>query len=117
VVEEERATFLHRFNGDRGRDGCITEPQPRATKRLGMIAFSFGSGQLAIGGVIPKVGAAGMEKGARQHAERPDEMAGIAALKSGPGKLLKKFLESLLRLRRVPGPRISAVNCQSAPFA
>jgi hypothetical protein len=82
-----------------------------------MFAVGFGSGEFTVGGATPKVDVAGMEEGASKGAKRPDEMAGIAALKSRPGKLQKKFLESLLRLRRVPGPRISAVNCQSAPFA
>jgi hypothetical protein len=117
VVEEERATFLDCFNGDRWRNGWITGPQARASKRLGMIAVSFGSGELTVRGATPKVDVTGMEKGACEDAERPDEMVGIAALKGGLGKLQKKFLESLLRLRRVFAPRISGVNCQCAPFA
>jgi hypothetical protein len=117
VVEEERATFLNRFNGDRGRDGWITGPQARAPKRLDMIAVRFGSDEFTVGGATPKVDVAGMEKGAGEGAKRPEEMAGIAALKSGPGELQKKVLESLIRLRRLSGPRISCVNCQCAPFA
>jgi len=117
VVEEERATFLYRFNGDGRGDGWITGAQAGTTKRLGMIALGFGSGELTVGGATPKVDVAGMEEGASEGAERPDEMAGIAALKSGPGKLQKKLLESVLRLRRVSGSRISGVNCQCAPFA
>jgi len=57
-----------------------------------------------------------MEEGASEGAEGPDKLAGIAALKSGPGKLQEKLLKSLVRLRRVPGPRISSMGCQCAPF-
>jgi hypothetical protein len=117
VVQEERATFLNRFNGDGWRNGWIPSAQARAAKRFGLIAVGFSPGKLAVGGIIPKVGAAGMEETASEDAERPDEMAGIAALKSGLGKLQKKLLERLVRLRRVPTPRISTVNCQCAPFA
>ena len=117
VVQEERATFLNRFNGDGWRNGGIPSAQARAAKRLLLIAVGFSPGKLAVGGIIPKVGAAGMEETAGELAERPDEMAGIAALESGPGKLQKKLLESLVRLRRVSAPRISTVNCQCAPFA
>jgi hypothetical protein len=117
VVQEDWATFLNRFNGDGWRNRWITGAQARAAKRFGLIAVGFGASKLAVGGTIPKVGAAGMEEGASEDAERPDEMAGIAALESGLGKLQKKFLESLVRLRRVSAPRISTVNCQYAPFA
>ena len=48
-----------------------------------------------------------MEEGASEGAEGTDELARIAALKSGPGKLQEKLLESLLRLRRVSELRIS----------
>ena len=57
-----------------------------------------------------------MEEGASEGTERPDEVAGIAALKSGPGKLQEKLLEGLVRLRRVAGTRISGVGCQCAPI-
>jgi hypothetical protein len=55
-----------------------------------------------------------MEEGASEGAERPDELAGIVALESGPGKLQEKLLEGFVRLRRVAGPRISSVGCQCA---
>jgi len=53
-----------------------------------------------------------MEEGASKGAEGPDQLAGIGALKSGPGKLQEKLLERLVRLRRIAGTRVSAVGCQ-----
>ena len=67
---------------------------------------------LTVGGATPKVGAARMEEGASKGAEGPDQLAGIGALKSGPGKLQEKLLERLVRLRRIAGTRVSAVGCQ-----
>ncbi len=58
-----------------------------------------------------------MKESASEGAEGPNELAGIATLKSGPGQLEEKFLESLLRLRRFARPRISCVGCQCAPIA
>jgi len=49
-----------------------------------MVAVGLGSDEFTVGGATPKVGAAGMEEGAGEGAERKDELAGIAALKSGP---------------------------------
>jgi hypothetical protein len=111
VVEEEGATPLNRFNGDGWTTGA------HVTKTLGMVAVGFGSDELTVGGTTPKVGAAGMEEGAGEGAEGQDELAGIAALESGPGKIAEKLLEGLLRLRRFVGPRISGVGCQWAPIA
>jgi hypothetical protein len=82
-----------------------------------LVAVGFGSDEFAIGGATPKIGAAGMEEGASEGAEGPDELAGIAALESGPGKLQEKLLEGLVRLRLVAGTRISGVGCQWAPIA
>jgi len=113
VVDEKRATLLNRIHGD----GCITGAPADATKGLRPVSVGFGSHKFTGGRVTPKVSAAGMEEGASQGAEGPDELAGIAALKGGPGKLQEKLLESLLRLRRVLGPRISGIGCQCAPFA
>jgi hypothetical protein len=117
VVEEEGATPLNRFNSDGWGDRWITSAQAQATKGLGVVAVGFGSDELTVGGATPKVGAAGMEEGASEGAEGQDELAGIAALESGPGKLLEKLLENLLRLRRFAGPRISCVGCQCTPLA
>jgi hypothetical protein len=117
VVKEKGATFLNRFNGNGWGGGWITGAQARAPKRLGVIALGFGSGQFTVGGATPKVHVAGTKEGSSENAERTHEMARIATLKSGSGKLQKKLLERLLRLRRVLGPRISGVNCQCAPFA
>jgi len=105
---------LNRIHGD----GCIADSPSDATKGLGLAAFGigFGSDQLTVSGATPIVGAAGLEERAREDAKRPDELAGIAALKSGPGKLQEKLLERLVRLRRIAGPRISGVGCQRAPL-
>jgi len=113
VINKKGAPLLHRIHGD----GCITGAPADATKGLGLIGVGFGSDEFKIGGATPEVGAAGMEEGTGKCAEGPDELAGIAALKSGPGKLQEKFLESLVRLRRFAGPRISVVGCQWSPFA
>jgi hypothetical protein len=95
-------------------EGDIAGAQAHATKGLGLVAVGFSSDELTVGGAAPKVGAADMEEGASDGAEGPDELAGIAALEGGPGKLQEKFLEGLVRLRRVVGPRISGVGCQCA---
>jgi len=57
-----------------------------------------------------------MEKSASKGAERQDELAGITALESSAGKLQKKLLEILLRLRRVLQPRVSCESFQCTPF-
>jgi hypothetical protein len=116
VVEEERATPLNRLHGDGWGIGRICGAQANTTKGLGLIAIGFGTDKLTVGGVAPKIGAAGMEEGASEGAEGTDELAGIAALKDGPGKLEEKLLKSLVRLRRVSGLRISVRGCQCAPF-
>jgi hypothetical protein len=53
--------------------------------------------------------------GASEGAKRAEELAGIMVLKSGAGKLQEKLLESLVRMRRNRGPRISGVGCQCSP--
>ena len=113
VVEEEGATPLNRLKGDRR----LTGTQANATKRLGLVGIGFGPDELTAGGATPKVSAAGMEESAREGAEGADELAGIAALESGPGKLQEELLKGLVRLRRVPGLRISIIAGQCAPFA
>ncbi len=115
AIDEEGAALLNRLNGD----GRIAGPPPDTTKGLGLVAFCvrLGSDELAVGGTTPIVGAAGVKEGASEDAKGPNELARIAALKSGPGKLQEKLLERLVRLRRVAGPRISAVSCQRTPIA
>ena len=113
VVEEEGTTPLNRLSGDR----WITGAQTSATKGLGLVAIGFGPYELTAGGATPKVSAAGMEESTSEGAEGADELAGITALKSGPGKLQEKLLKCLVRLRRVAGLRISVIACQCAPFA
>ena len=117
VVEEEGTTLMHRLNSNGWGDGWICGTQADATKGLGMVAIGFGSDEFTVGGTTPKISAAGVKEGAREGAERPDDLAGIAALKSGPGKLQEKLLESLVRLRHAAGTRITGVGCQWAPSA
>jgi len=58
-----------------------------------------------------------MEVGTSEGTKGPDKLAGIAVVKSGPGKLQEKLLESFVRLRRVAGTRISGVGSQCATIA
>jgi hypothetical protein len=108
MIDEKGAPPLNRIHGNR----CITSPPADATKGLGLIGVGFCSDELTVGGATPKVGSAGTEEGASEGAEGPDEMGGLGALKSGPGKLQEKLLEGLVRLRRVAGTRVSGVGCQ-----
>ena len=112
MIDEKGTTLLNRIHGDR----CITGPPADATKGFGLIGVGLRSDEFTVGGATPKVGAAGTEEGASEGAEGPDELAGIGALKSGPGKLQEKFLERLVRLRRVAGSRVSGMGCQCAPI-
>jgi hypothetical protein len=57
-----------------------------------------------------------LKKNAGEGAESLDQMARIAALERRPRQLQKKFLESLVRLRRLARSRISGEACQSAPI-
>jgi len=52
-----------------------------------LVAIGFSPDELTAGGAPPKVSAGGMEESASEGAEGADELAGIAALESGPGKL------------------------------
>jgi hypothetical protein len=49
-----------------------------------VIAVGFRSYEFTVWGTTPKVGTAGVEEGAREGTKRQEELAGIAALKSGP---------------------------------
>jgi hypothetical protein len=113
VIDEKGAASLHRIQGE----GRIPGSPAHATKGVGVIGVGFGSDQFTVGGATPEVGATGVEEGTGEGAEGPDELAGIAAVKSGPGKLQEKSLEGLVRLRRCAGPRISGVGFQWSPFA
>ena len=108
MIDEEGTTLLDCIHGDR----CITGTPADATKGLGLVGVGLGSDEFTVGGATPKVGAAGMEEGASEGAEGPDQVAGIGALKGGAGKLQEKLLERLVRLRRVAGARFSGVGCQ-----
>ena len=128
MIDEKGTTLLHRIHGD----GGITGKPADATKGFGFvgvgvgagvgvgvegIAFDvgFGSYQFTVGSKTPKISAMGVKKNAREGAKGSDELTGIAALKSSPGKLQEKLLESLVRMRRNRGPRISGVGCQCSP--
>src|SRR5208337_1530430 len=113
MIDEKGATLLNRVHGD----GCITGAPADTTKGLGLIGIRFGSNELTVGRTTPKVGAAGLEEGSGEGAEGPEELAGIAALKSRPGKFQEKLLERLVRLRRFAATRISGGGCQCAPIA
>jgi hypothetical protein len=113
MIDKKGTTPLNRIHGD----GCITGAPADAPKGLGLVGVGLCSDELTVGGATPKVGAAGMEEGASESAEGPYELAGIGALKSGPGKLQEKLLERLVRLRRIAGTRFSGVGCQCAPIA
>ena len=109
VIDEKGAASLHRFKGNR----CIPGAPANATKGVGIIGIGFSSDQFAVGGSAPIIGTAGTEEGARNHAKRTNQVAGIAGLKSGTREFQKKFLECLLRVRRIIWTRISRVACQS----
>ena len=113
MIDEKGTTHLNRIHGDR----CITGPPADATKGFGLIGVGLGSDELTVRGATPKVGSARLEEGSSKGAKGPDQLAGIGALKSGPGKLQEKFLERLVRLRRIARTRFSAVGCQCAPIA
>jgi hypothetical protein len=117
VVEEDGAALLDGLHGDRRGDGFIAGAEACATKGAGLVAIGFGAKQIAVGTASPKVSCAGLKEDARLCAEGTDELAGIGALKSGTGKLEKKFLERIVRLRQVAGTRIRRMGVQWAPFA
>jgi hypothetical protein len=82
-----------------------------------LIGVRLRADELAVGGEIPEVGAAGVEINTSERAKRANEMAGIAVLKNGPGERQKKLLESLVKLRRIAGTRISRGSCQGSPIS
>jgi len=77
-----------------------------------LIGVGLGADERAIGGKIPEIGAAGVKVSTRVSAKKTNELGGIAVLRSGLGKLEKKLLERLVRLRRVAGTRNSRWGCQ-----
>jgi hypothetical protein len=115
MIDEKGTTLLDRIHGDRRITGAPAD----AAKGLGLVGVGVGlcSDELTVRGATPKVGSAGLEEGASKGAKGPDQLAGIGALKSGPGKLQEKLLERLVRLRRIARTRFSAVGCQCAPIA
>src|ERR1700732_3996064 len=113
MIDEKGTTLLDRIHGDRRITGAPAD----AAKGLGLVGVGLGSDELTARGATPKGGSAGLEEGASKGAKGPDQLAGIGALKSGPGKLQEKLLERLVRLRRIARTRFSAVGCQGAPIA
>ena len=113
MIDEKGTTLLDRIHGDRRITGAPAD----AAKGLGLVGIGLCSDELTVRGATPKVGSAGFEEGASKGAKGPDQLAGIGALKSGPGKLQEKLLERLVRLRRNARTRFSAVGCQCAPIA
>ena len=97
MIDEEGTPLLYSLDGDRG----IAGPPPGAAKRCGMIVVGFGSNQIAVGGAAPEVSATRVKVRASQRAERSDEVAWFVTVKSGTGKFEEKFVERLLRLRRI----------------
>jgi hypothetical protein len=113
MIDEKGTTLLDRIHGDRRIPGAPAD----TAKGLGLVGVGLRSDELTVRGATPKVGSAGLKEGASKGAKGPDQLAGIGALKSGPGKLQKKLLEGLVRLRRIAGTRFSVVGCQCAPIA
>jgi hypothetical protein len=112
VIHKEGAALFDRIHGQRNISGAPAN----AAKRVRVHRVSFRPNQLAIGGTAPIICAAGPEKDSAEPTKRPNQLAGIAALKSSPGKLQEKPLEGFLRLRRVIWIRNSGVACQDAPI-
>ena len=107
-MNEKGATLLHRLQGN----GRIPSLPSDTTKGLRLVRISFGSNQLPVRSTTPEIGAARLEESAGERAKGPDELGGIAVMKCGAGKLQKKLLERLVRLRRVDRSRVSDVGGQ-----
>jgi len=108
LIHEKRAPLVERVHGDRRITGATAD----ASKGLGIGAVGLGSDKFTFRREAPEVCAAAMEVGASEGAEGTDELSGIGVMKSGARKLQQKLLESLVRLRRVAGTRVSGVSCQ-----
>ena len=107
-MNEKGATLLHRLQGN-GRIPSLPSDTP---KGLRLVRIGFGSDQFSVGRATPEISAAGLEEGAGKRAKGPDELRGIAVMKSGSGKFKEKLLERLVRLRRVDRSRVSGVGGQ-----
>src|ERR1700722_6024796 len=116
MIGEKWSPLLHRIQGN----GCIATSAAGAAKGIGVTAVSvrvtLSSNQVAVGGTSPKVSSAGLKKGTGQNAERSDQLARVATLKSSMGQLQEEFLEGFVRLRRAAGTRISGGGCQCSPI-
>ena len=110
MIDEKWAALLHHIHGD----GYIASAPSDATKRLCLDCIGFGTDEFPVD-KVPEIGATGAEEDAGKGAERREELARFAAVKSGSGKFEEKLLKSLFRLRRVATARISSMGCQCAP--
>ena len=97
VIDEHGTPLLHGLDGNRG----IAGTPAGATKRCGVIVVGFGSNEIAVGRTAPEVNATRVKVSASQGAKRSNEVAGFVAVKSSTGKFEEKFMERLLRLRRI----------------
>src|SRR5882724_1405028 len=104
MIDEKWATLLHHIHCD----GYIAGAPSDTTKRLCLGGIGFGTDEFPID-EAPEIGATGAEEGAGKGAERREELARFAAVKSGSGKFEKKLLKSLFRLRRTATARISSM--------
>jgi hypothetical protein len=105
--------ILHRFQGK----GGFARLKFQTLKVFRLEAVGFRSDESSVRSAPPKVDTAGPKKLARQTTESPDDMTGIAALKSRAGQLKQELLESLIRMRSssVRESRVYGVTRQSAP--
>ncbi|MBZ5663850.1 MAG: hypothetical protein LAO30_04545 [Acidobacteriia bacterium] len=108
AMDEKGAALLRRLHGN----GRIPGAPFEATKGRSVVRIGFGSDQFSVGRATPEISAAGLEEGAGKRAKGPDELRGIAVMKSGSGKFKEKLLERLVRLRRVDRSRVSGVGGQ-----
>jgi hypothetical protein len=81
MIDEKWAALLHHIHGD----GYIAGTPSDATKRLCLGSIGFGTDEFPID-EAPEIGTTGAEEGAGKSAERREELARLAAVKSGPGK-------------------------------
>jgi hypothetical protein len=104
---------LHRFQGDGRISGLQTQP----AKSLRTETVGFGSNQPALESPTPEVCAAGLKELTGETAKRLDDLARLAALKSGSRKFQQKLLKRLVRGRRRARDqsRVSSKLRQSAP--
>jgi hypothetical protein len=112
VIVEDGAAALHSFEGDR----LISRPELHSSKALRVDTVAFGADQITVRSTPRKVGTAGMKKLAGLLTEREDELVRVAVLKNAARKFQQQSLESLLRVRRLLGHRVSPDSGQPRPL-